>query len=409
MLSVKNVERVPGAVNDAAASLTTTYSGTKVDSDNAAQDAAIGVVDAEVDVTSSVFHAPAGIGSTAAGSVAIVPDASASSLASATDSATVRIGHGASPGTATSQAVSVLIGRGVAHDSNCNSSVVIGADTANQGGSFTGSVIIGYNSMKSDATCSNAIVIGGSSGPNGSSAYSRVLVIGQGVQETVADYSGTLGAFAFASDDVVIGSSANAAQQPLIHASNSTSARHWSPGAPADLGTTSRPWSELHLSSSASISSSGASGMYDYVHYEQTTTQGSYADSTTSMCTFSTATTASSLGHITTALSGVETRFINATSETRRWLVSYSINIGDASTAYYAQAGINVGTGPVGVTTPQYGSAYSNENYGVSLTGSAVVEVPSGEAVAISALGDTPDGSTWQLNGGSITIAELPR
>ena len=367
-----------------------------------ALEATVTVVDAEVDVTSSVFHAPAGIGSTAAGSVAIVPDASASSLASVTDSATVRIGHGASPGTATSQAVSVLIGRGVAHDSNCNSSVVIGADTADQGGSFTGSVIIGYNSMKSTANCSNAIVIGGSSGPNGSSAYGRVLVIGQGVQETVASYDGTLGAFTFASDDVVIGSSANAAQQPLIHASNSTSARHWSPGAPADLGTTSRPWVDLHLSG-------GITGAFDYVHYEQTTAQGSYADSTTSMCTFSTATTASSLGNISAVTSGVETRFENVTSETRRWHVAFSINVGDASSAYYARAAINVGPGPVGSTTPDFGASYSNENYGVTLTGSAVVEVPAGEAVAISALGDTPDSSTWQLNGGSITIAELPR
>jgi hypothetical protein len=402
MLSTKNIEGSGGAINDGAASTSTTYSGTKVDADNATQDAAITAVDSEVDVTSSVFHAPAGIGSTATGSVAIVPDATAASLASATDSATVRIGHGASPGTAGSQAVSVLIGRGVAHDSDCNASVVIGADTANLGGSFSGSVIIGYNSMKSTGNCSNTVLLGGLSGPAGGVSYSRLLVLGRGIQETVADYGGTVGAFTFADDDVVIGSSAGATQQPLIHASNDTSARHWSPGAPADLGTSSRPWVDLHLSG-------GITGAFDYVHYQQTTSQGSYADNTAAMCTFSTATTASSLGNITTTLSGTETRFNNATSETRRWHVAFSINIGDASTAYYATAAINVGPGPVGVTTPSFGTSYSNENFGVTLTGSAVVEVPSGESVAISALGDTPDSSTWQLNGGSITIAELPR
>lgn len=414
------------SIDDSTSSVTGTYSSAKIDSDNAAQDA---IQNAKYEIDANAIVSPAGITfdpSSTHNSIIMNPAAAANEYGSIT------------------MLSAVCIGKDVAKNGYAYSTVAIGHDSLKDGGSSS-SVHIGINS---GSTCrgNNHVHIGtgtgGSNGGEGNASSNRdgdtaigtfsglgegrnlnrdhTIFIGNRCNDAMKNYTNS--ADITVSDyDIIIGASNNNIgpdnNRPLIHANGDDSSGYpeWSPGKPANLGSGSKVWQNIYLAggvifpnSGTFINAYGTTNMYDYVHYRRTTSQGPYGDTTTHMCTFPIAETPSSLSHITVGTSGSETYFTNATSETRRWQVSYTLGFSDNTTAFYARAAISLGTAPVGLSAIQYAESYSNENFGVTLNGSATIQVDMGESVAISMLADTPDSGTWTTGAASITIAELP-
>ena len=399
------------SINDSAPSLSTTYSGTKVDADNATQDAALTVVDSEVEVNADddAVYIPAEIAASSGNpsqAVLIIPGETAGARTETNSGGSVIIGQDATPTLAPD---AVVIGRGAAAFlTDAEDSVLIGTRVAEGSGS----------------SAVESVIIGLKAGPGNSAACDNCLVLGTNVNTTLQDY-GPTGNVTFSAYDIVLGAVASSGtRRPLIRASNDQTSPHWSPGiADADLGTSSRPWSELHLSSSASVSASGASGMYDYCEVYAVADSSFYTDASSQRLSLSSTHSVPSLGHMEISNLGGYTTIRNTSGMTRRWLISTNVWIYapiGGSTLMVTQNWIMISpTRGAPASTNYYVHSYSNaDGTGDAFKGacSEVVEIAADDYVHICGYGDTTDGTSWKVFGNtwkaasssSVTITELP-
>lgn len=390
------------SINDSAPSLTTTYSGTKVDADNATQDAAIIAVDSEVDIdtVSKLTLVPAASGGSAAADFSVVVGTDAATTTGNMNDCVV-IGHAAGP---------------------------LGTDVASQAviiGSFLNSNSLAYNGVSALNLADYSVVIGGASASGG-----QPLIAGSNNPASRHFSPGaqavTLGTASAPWGNTFLASSATL----RVGAGNVTLDANG-----LDVGSTSVTTSGLDAGGttvtsagvdfgSTSISASGTSGMYDYCFYEYRGTRSGLADEATALLLANSEVTAPSTSNITVThvTSGtVQTHFRNTSGETRRWLVSASVGAVDTLLSIRGAVQVTSGVPDTSKPTPRYGFTVLESDDGASyselpLAISAVVEVPDDYYVGVWVVGDTLGGdNTWAIGGGaeasysSISITELPR
>lgn len=379
-----------GAINDSAPSLTTTYSGTKVEADNSTQDAAISALDAEVEVdtVNKLTLVPAASGGAAAADFSVVVGTDAATTTGNMNDCVV-VGHAAGP-----------LSTDVA-----SQAVIIGA--------FLNSSSLAYDGVSGINLGNYTVAIGGASASGG-----QPLISGSNNPASRHFSPGaqavSLGTASQPWGDFFLASSASL----RVGAGNVTLDANG-----LDVGATAVTTSGVSIGSS-SISSSGTSGMYDFCHYEHRVARSGLADGDPVVLVYCpTEVTAPSTSNINVVQSGsgtIYTTFQNTSGETRRWLVCASVVGVDELLSLRGAINLTSALPTAVAVSPRYGHSLMQRDNGVSfasapLSITAVVEVPDDYYVTVWAFGDTADGGTWKMSDNtddkysSITITELPR
>lgn len=425
------------SINDSISAADSTYSSSKIDTLNAAQDA-------NFEIDANGFLSPAGItvdASSSHNSIILNPSASANEYGTIT------------------MLSSVCIGTDVAKNGNAFSSVAIGHGSLEDGGSSS-SVHIGINSG-SNCTGNNHVHVGTgtgiSDGGEGGAASTRngdtaigtfsglldgrnlnrdyVTFLGNRCNDAMQNYTNSTN-ITISDYDIIIGASDTNIgpdnNRPLIHANADDSSGYpdWSPGKPANLGTGDKVWQNLYLAgavvfpnSASFLNDYGSTNMYDFCHYEHRVARTGFSDASLALLYCPTAVTAPSLGNITVVQSGsgtVYTAFRNTSGRTRRWLINASVVGADSLISLRGAINVTSALPTAAATNPRFGysmvqldstgTAFAN----IPLSISGVVEVADDDYISVWVYGDTSDGGTWDMSGSAVdryslvTVSELP-
>ena len=247
---------------------------------------------------------------------------------------------------------------------------------------------------------------------------SDIILVGKGAKNGPRDYLNY--EITPASGDVIISNFEDT--NVFLRGNQGDAFSYINPGSnPFYLGGSTKPFSRLYIQNiyiaSASISSTGSSGMYDRGQWG-TETQATYLNGVVQRAIFDHEYVAPSLGHITRREGTSYTYFENTSGETRRWLVTTSMQLADITgtglldsvtgftihTPNNADPDLDTAYPAFGGTVYGYTrNSRSGPTYIDVLSNACVVEIADGDVIAVMLR------TVAKLHGAVHDVADHPR